>query len=50
VRIATDYNDYLRLPVLPDIVTMNHAHDTHFSDQRSNGPYRSFGFSACGRT
>jgi hypothetical protein len=32
VRIATDYNDYLRLPVLPDIVTMNHAHETHFSD------------------
>jgi L-ascorbate metabolism protein UlaG (beta-lactamase superfamily) len=32
VRIATDYNDYLKLPVLPDIVTMNHAHDTHFSD------------------
>jgi len=32
VRIATDYNDYLKLPGLPDIVTMNHAHDTHFSD------------------
>jgi L-ascorbate metabolism protein UlaG (beta-lactamase superfamily) len=32
VHIATDYNDYLRLPVLPDIVTMNHAHDTHFSE------------------
>jgi L-ascorbate metabolism protein UlaG (beta-lactamase superfamily) len=32
VRIATDYNDYLKLPALPDIVTMNHAHDTHFSD------------------
>lgn len=32
VRIATDYNDYLKLPVVPDIVTMNHAHDTHFSD------------------
>jgi L-ascorbate metabolism protein UlaG (beta-lactamase superfamily) len=32
VRIATDYNDYLKLPVLPDIVTMNHAHDTHFSE------------------
>ena len=32
VRIATDYNDYLRLPALADIVTMNHAHDTHFSD------------------
>ena len=28
VRIATDYNDYVRTPVLPDIVTMNHAH-TH---------------------
>ena len=26
VRIATDYNDYVRPPVLPDIVTMNHAH------------------------
>jgi len=29
VRIATDYNDYVKSPVLPDIVTMNHAHDTH---------------------
>jgi L-ascorbate metabolism protein UlaG (beta-lactamase superfamily) len=33
VRIATDYNDYIRPPVLPDIVTMNHAHSTHYSDQ-----------------
>jgi len=32
VRIATDYNDYVRPPVLPDIVTMNHAHDTHYTD------------------
>jgi L-ascorbate metabolism protein UlaG (beta-lactamase superfamily) len=32
VRIATDYNDYVRPPLLPDIVTMNHAHDTHFTD------------------
>ena len=32
VRIATDYNDYVRPPLVPDIVTMNHAHDTHFSD------------------
>jgi L-ascorbate metabolism protein UlaG (beta-lactamase superfamily) len=32
VRVATDYNDYVRTPVLPDIVTMNHAHDTHFTD------------------
>jgi L-ascorbate metabolism protein UlaG (beta-lactamase superfamily) len=32
VRIATDYNDYVRPPVVPDIVTMNHAHSTHFTD------------------
>jgi L-ascorbate metabolism protein UlaG (beta-lactamase superfamily) len=31
VRIATDYNDYVRPPVLPDIATMNHAHTTHYS-------------------
>src|SRR3974390_2944416 len=30
VRIATDYNDYVRPPLTPDIVTMNHAHSTHF--------------------
>ena len=33
VRIATDYNDYVQPPVLPDIVTMNHAHTTHFTDR-----------------
>ena len=33
VRIATDYNDYVRPPVMPDIVTMNHAHTTHFTDR-----------------
>ncbi len=32
VRIVTDYNDYVRPPVVPDIVTMNHAHDTHYTD------------------
>jgi len=32
VRIATDYNDYVRPPVVPDIATMNHAHDTHFTE------------------
>ena len=32
VRIATDYNDYVKPPVLPDIVTMNHAHSTHYTD------------------
>jgi len=32
VRVATDYNDYVRPPILPDIVTMNHAHSTHYTD------------------
>jgi L-ascorbate metabolism protein UlaG (beta-lactamase superfamily) len=32
VRVATDYNDYIRPSVLPDIVTMNHAHDSHFTN------------------
>jgi len=32
VRIATDYNDYVKPMVTPDIATMNHAHDTHYSD------------------
>ena len=31
VRIATDYNDYVHVPLLPTIATMNRAHDTHFS-------------------
>jgi L-ascorbate metabolism protein UlaG (beta-lactamase superfamily) len=31
VRIATDYNDYVRPPVTPDIATMNHAHTTHYT-------------------
>ena len=32
VRVATDYNDYVRPPVTPDIVTMNHAHSSHYTD------------------
>jgi L-ascorbate metabolism protein UlaG (beta-lactamase superfamily) len=32
VRVATDYNDYVRPTVLPDIATMNHAHSTHYTD------------------
>ncbi len=32
VRIVTDYNDYVRPPLTPDIVTMNHAHSTHYTD------------------
>jgi L-ascorbate metabolism protein UlaG (beta-lactamase superfamily) len=31
VKVATDYNDYVRPPVLPDIATMNRAHTTHYS-------------------
>ena len=33
VRIATDYNDYVRPAALPDIATMNHAHTTHYTDR-----------------
>jgi L-ascorbate metabolism protein UlaG (beta-lactamase superfamily) len=32
VKIATDFNDYVRPAVLPDIVTMNRAHSTHYTD------------------
>jgi L-ascorbate metabolism protein UlaG (beta-lactamase superfamily) len=31
VTIATDYNDNVRPLILPDIVTMNRAHTTHFT-------------------
>ena len=33
MRIATDYNDWVKPPVLPDIVTMNHAHSSHYTDR-----------------
>jgi len=29
---VTDYNGYIRAPFAPDIVTMNRAHTTHYSD------------------
>lgn len=32
VRIATDYNDYVKPAVIPEIVTMNRAHNTHFTN------------------
>jgi len=32
VRIVTDYNDAIRAPVTPDVVTMNNAHPTHYSE------------------
>ena len=31
VRIATDYNDFIRPAVTPDVATMNRAHATHHS-------------------
>jgi L-ascorbate metabolism protein UlaG (beta-lactamase superfamily) len=37
VRIATDYNDFVRPAVLPDIATMNHAHITHYTDNPDPG-------------
>jgi L-ascorbate metabolism protein UlaG (beta-lactamase superfamily) len=37
VRVATDYNDYVKPPMLPDIVTMNHAHSTHYTDNPDPG-------------
>ena len=32
VRIVTDYNGYNRPPMTPDVVTMNHAHTSHYTD------------------
>jgi L-ascorbate metabolism protein UlaG (beta-lactamase superfamily) len=34
---VTDYNDYVRAPVTPDIVTMNNAHSTHYSNHVEPG-------------
>jgi L-ascorbate metabolism protein UlaG (beta-lactamase superfamily) len=32
ITAVTDYNGYIRPAALPDIVTMNHAHSTHYTD------------------
>jgi L-ascorbate metabolism protein UlaG (beta-lactamase superfamily) len=37
VKIATDYNDYVKPRALPDVVTMNHAHSTHYTDHPDPG-------------
>jgi L-ascorbate metabolism protein UlaG (beta-lactamase superfamily) len=34
---VTDYNGYVRAPKLPDIVTMNNAHSTHYTDHPETG-------------
>jgi L-ascorbate metabolism protein UlaG (beta-lactamase superfamily) len=31
IKIATDYNDYVRPEATPDIATMNRAHSTHYT-------------------
>ncbi len=37
VKIATDYNDYVRPSVTPDVATMNRAHSTHYSNNPDPG-------------
>jgi L-ascorbate metabolism protein UlaG (beta-lactamase superfamily) len=37
VTIATDYNDYVRPRVTPQVATMNRAHSTHYSDHPDPG-------------
>jgi L-ascorbate metabolism protein UlaG (beta-lactamase superfamily) len=37
VKIATDYNDYVKPRVIPDIATMNHAHSTHYTENPDPG-------------
>jgi L-ascorbate metabolism protein UlaG (beta-lactamase superfamily) len=37
VKIATDYNDYVKPRGLPTVVTMNHAHSTHYTDHPDPG-------------
>ena len=37
MKIATDYNDYVKSRALPDIATMNYAHSTHFTDNPEPG-------------
>jgi L-ascorbate metabolism protein UlaG (beta-lactamase superfamily) len=32
VTAVTDYNGYIRAPLTPMVVTMNNAHDTHYTD------------------
>jgi hypothetical protein len=37
IRIATDYNDYVRPAELPHIATMNRAHSTHYTNSPDPG-------------
>jgi hypothetical protein len=37
VKAVTDYNDYIRASITPDIATMNKAHSTHYSRTPQQG-------------
>ena len=37
LTIVTDYNDYVRPSLVPHVVTMNRAHDTHYTDHPDPG-------------
>jgi L-ascorbate metabolism protein UlaG (beta-lactamase superfamily) len=37
VKAVTDYNDFVRASVVPDIATMNKAHSTHYSRNPEQG-------------
>ncbi|HEX4893197.1 MAG TPA: MBL fold metallo-hydrolase [Hyphomicrobiaceae bacterium] len=37
IRIATDYNDYVRPAELPHVATMNRAHSTHYTNSPDPG-------------
>ncbi len=37
IRIATDYNDYVRPRAIPHIATMNRAHSTHYTNNPDPG-------------
>ncbi len=37
VRALTDYNGYLPLNAIPDLVTMNNSHDSHYTDFIADG-------------
>lgn len=32
LRVATDYNDYVKPAIIPDVITMNRAHSTHYTN------------------
>lgn len=37
LTVATDYNDYVKPSLIPNVVTMNRAHSTHFTNRPDPG-------------